>query len=71
MLAGIMAALEAFNNAVSIFDRLVTAYEANVKIQWAQSLQAGLQPLEQGLPTTDAQKATAAKAVADAIAKLS
>lgn len=77
MWAALLGALQAIpsvvglgNQFISLITRAITAYEAHVKVLWAQSVQAGLQPLQQGQPTTDEQKQTAAKAVADAIAKM-
>lgn len=68
--AAILGILESVPKLLQLIDRAVSAYEANVKVQWAQSLQAELHPLQQGVPTTDEQKFAAAKAVADAIAKM-
>lgn len=58
--------LQAFPKAVDLFEQYVAAYKADAMRKWSESLQTGLQPLEQGKPTTDAQKAAAVKAVADA-----
>jgi len=65
--AAILAALQAIPKLIDLGTSLVAAYQAHVKLLWSQSLQSGLQPLEQGQPTSDQQKADAAKAVADAI----
>lgn len=68
------AAVPAFYNLFEILigaiSSLATTYQTHVKLLWAQSLQSGLQPLEGGQPTTDAQKMAAAQVVATAIAKM-
>lgn len=77
MWTALLAALQAIPSILALVNRAVTAWEnqvavnkANAQLQWAQSLQSGLQPLESGLPATDAERAAAVKAVADAWARL-
>lgn len=70
MWAAILGVLQGFPALLDLINRAVTAYEAHVKAIAAQNLQAGLQPLEQGTPASDADQAAAAKAVADNIAGL-
>lgn len=70
MITAIIAFLNAFPTAVSLFEQYLSVRKAEAQLAWAQALQAGLQPLEQGTATTDEQKAAAVKAVADAWAKM-
>lgn len=66
----LLAILKQFADA---YTKQVQINDFNAKQQWAQKLQVGLTPLEQGdqSKVTDAQRLEADKAVADAWAKMS
>lgn len=70
MIELIKNALAAFVVLSDAIKELVAVRKAEAALAWAQHLQSGLEPLEQGAPTTDDQKAAAVKAVAEAWSKI-
>lgn len=70
ILALIKLGLQSFVLASQDVSSFLSWYKTRQEQVWAQTLQTALQPLEQGKPTTDAQKDAAVKGVADAWANM-
>ncbi len=70
MIESIKLFLTSFVIIANALKDLVAVRKAEAALAWSQHLQAGLEPLQQGQPTTDEQKAAAVKAVAEAWAKM-
>lgn len=68
----IAALLGIVDKSIPLVERYLDIRAAEGKQVWAQTVQAGLQPLEQGgkQPITDEQRLAAVKAVADAWANI-